>query len=351
MANLKEEAKWEEGIYQYELDDPLQGGEDGIDNVQGRQLANRTKYLKETYEQHAAVVNPHNVTAEQTGAYTKQEMDAKLTKLKADISTNQNEDAMFAKLTSHGGSTDGRNLLDVFGKTTVAEVMAILHKKCNGEGKADFSGLMIGDYLDLPSLTVDGTTYKWTAAYQNLRIVISGFNHYIYCGHTNENKTNHILWTFRNVVLQKRMNGSDTNAGGYGMSNLKKYLDGVFAVGLGNALGSSGYLYTIMRAISKKGATEFVTNTVFLPTEVEVFGVPTYGDDQITWNTNIQYPIYRDSSFYRVKKYNGSRCWWWEGTPAASDSTYFCDVSDTGGSNCAGVRYDSGGVAPAFCTC
>ena len=351
MAYLKEQAKWEEGIYQYELDDLLQGGEDGIDNVQGRQLANRTQYLKETYEQHAAVVNPHNVTAEQTGAYTKQEMDAKLTKLKADISTNQNVDAMFAKLTSHGGSTDGRNLLDVFGKTTVAEVMAILHKKCNGEGKADFSGLMIGDYLDLPSLTVGGTTYTWNADYQNLRIVISGFNHYIYCGHPNENKKNHILWTFRNVVLKKRMNVTDANAGGYGASELKKYLDEVFAAGLGNALGSSGYLYKIIRAISKKGSAEFVTNTVFLPTEVEIFGTPTYGDDQIEWNTNIQYPIYRDSSFYRVKKYNGIRWWWWVGTPAASHSTTFCNVGRGGDSNHYGAsRYDVG-VAPAFCTC
>ena len=351
MAYLKEQATWEDGIYQYEITDPLQGGEDGIDNVQGRQLANRTKYLKETYEQHAAVVNPHNVTAEQTGAYTKQEMDEKLTKLKADMSTNQNVDAMFAKLTSHGGCTDGRNLLDVFGKTTVAEVMEILHNKCNGEGKADFSGLMIGDYLDLPSLTVGGTTYTWNANYQNLRIVISGFNHYIYCGYQNENKKNHILWTFRNVVLQKRMNATSTNEGGYNASELKKYLDEVFAAGLGNALGSSGYLYTIIRAISKKGSTEFVTNTVFLPTEVEVFGVPTYGDDQIAWNTNIQYPIYRDSSFYRVKTYNGVRAWWWEGTPAASHSAHFCFVDWRGYGDRASAGSAQGCVAPAFCTC
>ena len=257
----------------------------------------------------------------------------------------------YTDFASHGGCTDGRNLLDVFGKTTVAEVMEILHNKCNGEGQADFSGLMIGDYLDLPSLTVGGTTYTWNAAYRNLRIVISGFNHYIYCGRDDVNKKNHILWTFRNIVLQKRMNATDTNVGGYMASELKKYLDGAFAVGLGNALGSSGYLYTILRAISKKGATAFVTNTVFLPTEVEVFGVPTFGDDQIAWNTNIQYPIYRDSSFYRVKKYNGIRDWWWEGTPAASVSYDFCLVSDSGGSTRSFARGDSGGVAPAFCTC
>jgi hypothetical protein len=256
----------------------------------------------------------------------------------------------FDEATANTGSTEGRNLLTVLGVTTVAEAMEVLHERCNGEGVADFSGLMIGDYLDLPSLTVDGTTYTWNATYQNLRIVISGFNHYIHCGDT-ENTKNHILWTFKNVVLQRQMNSSDTNTGGYNASAMKTYLDGVFALGLGSALGSSDYLYTISRAISKKGSTEWVRNTVFLPTEVEVFGVATYGDDQNAWNTNIQYPIYRDSSYYRCKKYNGSRAWWWEATPDASNSTDFCDVGRSGYSNGSNASNSNGGVAPAFCTC
>ena len=132
---------------------------------------------------------------------------------------------------------------------------------------------------------------------------------------------------------------------------MKTYLDGVFALGLGSALGSSDYLYTISRAISRKGSTEWVRNTVFLPTEVEVFGVATYGDDQNAWNTNIQYPIYRDSSYYRCKKYNGSRAWWWEATPYASYSTHFCYVTDYGYSDGSGASISDGGVAPAFCTC
>ena len=256
----------------------------------------------------------------------------------------------FDEATANTGSTEGRNLLTVLGVTTVAEAMEVLHERCNGEGVADFSGLMIGDYLDLPSLTVDGTTYTWNATYQNLRIVISGFNHYIHCGDT-ENTKNHILWTFKNVVLQRQMNSSDTNTGGYNASAMKTYLDGVFALGLGSALGSSDYLYTISRAISKKGSTEWVRNTVFLPTEVEVFGVATYGDDQNAWNTNIQYPIYRDSSYYRCKKYNGSRAWWWEATPHASSSASFCYVSTDGDSGYRIANNSNGGVAPAFCTC
>ena len=48
MANLKEENKWEEGIYQLEVTDPVVGGIDGISNKQAKQLANRTKFLKES---------------------------------------------------------------------------------------------------------------------------------------------------------------------------------------------------------------------------------------------------------------------------------------------------------------
>ena len=47
MANLTEESKWEEGIYQLEKTDRIVGGVDGISNKQAKQLANRTTYLKE----------------------------------------------------------------------------------------------------------------------------------------------------------------------------------------------------------------------------------------------------------------------------------------------------------------
>ena len=50
MANLKETAQWEEGIYQWETTDPVLGGENGIDNKPTRQLANRTAWLKQEPE-------------------------------------------------------------------------------------------------------------------------------------------------------------------------------------------------------------------------------------------------------------------------------------------------------------
>lgn len=50
MPNLLEQAVWEEGIYQLEELDPVQGGPDGVDNRPHKQLANRTAYLKAQIE-------------------------------------------------------------------------------------------------------------------------------------------------------------------------------------------------------------------------------------------------------------------------------------------------------------
>ena len=50
MANLKETAQSEEGIYQWETTDPVLGGENGVDNKPTRQLANRTVWLKQELE-------------------------------------------------------------------------------------------------------------------------------------------------------------------------------------------------------------------------------------------------------------------------------------------------------------
>lgn len=54
MATLPENPAWETGIYQLETTDPVQGGLDGVDNRQAKQLANRTAYLKQKIEDQGA---------------------------------------------------------------------------------------------------------------------------------------------------------------------------------------------------------------------------------------------------------------------------------------------------------
>ncbi|AZD92063.1 MULTISPECIES: gp53-like domain-containing protein [Pseudomonas] len=56
MADLHEVNEWPEGIYQLETSDPVLGGPEGIDNLQGKQLASRTKWLRDQLEKIASGV-------------------------------------------------------------------------------------------------------------------------------------------------------------------------------------------------------------------------------------------------------------------------------------------------------
>jgi conserved domain protein (fragment) len=47
MATLPEESKFDDGVYQIELTDPVVGGPNGISNAPMRNLANRTRWLKD----------------------------------------------------------------------------------------------------------------------------------------------------------------------------------------------------------------------------------------------------------------------------------------------------------------
>nr|DAS18497.1 MAG TPA: hypothetical protein [Caudoviricetes sp.] len=66
MANLKEQEKWEDGVYQIEENDPVLGGENGITNKPAKQLANRTLWLKKFLELLGKKSVPKDLTANST---------------------------------------------------------------------------------------------------------------------------------------------------------------------------------------------------------------------------------------------------------------------------------------------
>jgi len=255
-------------------------------------------------------------------------------------------------LTAHGDMIEGlsRSLLDVFKVDTIAKAMAEIRRRCNNNGEIDnskipdFRGIRIGDYLDLPSLDDGSTVYTWNANYKNLRIVVSGFNHYKNAGDP-ENTENHILFTFRNCITTKRINATDTNTGGFANSELRKYLEGVFALGLKQAIGD--YLLPVRRLLSTKGGWGWSNDTVFLPTEREVWGCPVWGETDWDGGAQAQYPIFF-FTVYKGKRINGSRQWYWCASPSASSAAYFCNIYSNIYAN---YYYASaaGGVAPAFC--
>lgn len=63
MANVQESQSWETGVYQLETTDPILGGPNGTSNIQAKQLANRTSYLKQRADQVDAAKSTHPTLA------------------------------------------------------------------------------------------------------------------------------------------------------------------------------------------------------------------------------------------------------------------------------------------------
>jgi len=266
---------------------------------------------------------------------------------------------------------DGRNLLEVLGVSTIPEAMAEIRRRCNNNGEIDdtkipnFHGIRIGDYLDGLDFSAIGAPINgqapqaWNDQYKNNRIVIAGLNTFKGAGDT-ENAKNHILFVTRNSIAVGRMNATDTNTGGYPASEMRAWLEGAsgdgsgpFATGLKVQLGGD-YLYSIKKYHSSKDSNVWTQYTVFLPSELEVFGYQVRGDEIAADGTKtafgVQFPLYQKSFDHRIKRRNGSRAWWWLQTPCADSSTRFCYAHSTGYADffhAGGTTY--GGVAPAFC--
>jgi hypothetical protein len=275
-------------------------------------------------------------------------------------------------LNGHADQVDGvgRDLLKVLGVSSIADAMAALRVRCNGTGVPNFYGLMVGDYLngiDLSAISAEngGTAGQgWNGTYKNNQIVLSGFNTYKQAGDPEVTK-NHLLFTFRNIPLKKRMNPTNDNTGGYVASEIRAFLEGANGDGTGDYAGSTtvttaaflnalkaqigaSYIMPVRRLLSNKVDWAWVTCSLFLASEHEIFGESGFGDPMWDDGLKVQFPIYQKASTYRCKRYNGGRDWYWECSPYSGSVAHFCYVAGSGG---AGSDHASavGGCALAFC--
>ena len=283
----------------------------------------------------------------------------------------------FLILNSQADEVDGmgRNLLDVLGVTTISAAMAAIRTMCNGTGQPDFRKLRYGDYLDginlsaIPAENGGDAGQAWNSSYLNNRIVISGFNTYKNSGSTETSK-NHVLFTFRNCPIRKRMNPTNDNAGGYHASELRAFMDGTNGDGTGNYTGATtvttgafltalkaqlgDYILRVHRIIdaSTFGGSQtwgWQWYSVFLPTENEMVGDSAWGRPDYGDGLKVHFPIYQKSTVFRCKRYNGARQWHFLATPNAGSAAYFAFVSNTGSVHTSYSASSVGGCAPAFC--
>ena len=188
---------------------------------------------------------------------------------------------------------------------------------------------------DTKSISINGTNYK---------IQIYDFNHDDLADGSGKAK---ITFGLANCLSTTyKMNSSDTNSGGWGSCALRTTLQNTILNQFPTELKS--LIKTVKKKTSagSKSTTINTTNdTLFLFSEVELFGSTKYS----VAGEGTQYPIFTNNNS-RIKKRgdSGSAYFWWERSPYASDSYYFCIVN-TDGSDNAYKASEAYGVCFGFC--
>ena len=235
----------------------------------------------------------------------------------------------------------GRNLVTVLGAANAAAAFAALRTRADA---GNFNGLRLGDYIDVSSMTIDGSAIS--NSNQRLRFEIAGFDTYLNVGDT-PTSSHHILMISKNCVLQKAMNSTNTNAGGYAASELCAYLNNQVKTGLVNAIGITPK--TVHRLLDTKGSWAWLAEIVFIPSEVEVFGHQAWSNNSgYSSGTSVQWPLFSEFPQKRIATWNGSRWWWWEASPYTGDSASFCNCHGNGHATCYSASNGSYGIRFAF---
>ena len=148
----------------------------------------------------------------------------------------------------------------------------------------------------------------------------------------------------------RSMNSSNTNAGGWVSCALRTTLNTTIYETLPQVVKDAIVEKTHKTSAGNK-STSLVEHTdkLWLPTEYEMFGAITYSANTENANVNKHYAVF-DTNADRIKHQgtNGSAVNWWESSPHASNSTYFCVVNSDGSAGYDTAATSSRGVLLCF---
>lgn len=145
---------------------------------------------------------------------------------------------------------------------------------------------------------------------------------------------------------EKPMNKQMTNAGGWGGSFMREWLNGTIFHMMPDALQEIIMPRTIRQTLGRKVAE--TEDKLWLPSYTEMFGKEGAEDWAPADTGDEQFQLYT-SEKNRVKEQGKNGTWWyWLRSPCGSNSTYFCFVNSSGGASYNGASY-SYGVAFGFC--
>ena len=142
----------------------------------------------------------------------------------------------------------------------------------------------------------------------------------------------------------KAMNSSNTNSGGWTSCAMRStHLPAILSKMPTEVQSGIREVNKLTSAGNKSSTINTTADKLFLLSEIEIFGSTSFS----AAGEGTQYDYYKAGNS-KVKQLDGSAAYWWERSPRASNSTYFCLVDSNGKAyyrNASGVN----GVAFAFC--
>lgn len=134
--NIKDKNIWQDSIYLIDINDPVQGGEDGVDNLPHQQLADRTKFLKNKIDEQAIKINELENTISSLKNTNNSELQNQIDELRELIPKANNaaktETVAYIQFSMIGTSTQNHHILQEIDKTGDISVQEITDLNTTG---------------------------------------------------------------------------------------------------------------------------------------------------------------------------------------------------------------------------
>ena len=193
----------------------------------------------------------------------------------------------------------------------------------------------------VPSTWVVGNSKTMTINGASYQVDIIGKNHDTYAAGGTAPLTFQLHDCYADT---KSMNSSDTNSGGWTSCAMRStHLPVILSMMPTEVQNGIREVNKLTSAGNKSSTINTTADKLFLLSEVEIFGSTSYS----VAGEGTQYDYYKAGNS-NVKEWNGSAATWWERSPYASDSAYFCLVYSSGYANAFTASSDNG-VAFGFC--
>lgn len=228
---------------------------------------------------------------------------------------------------------------EVSGSATIYDA---LHKRVQA---ANFSGMRVGDYLDVPLVSASGV-----AGQQSVRFIIAHIDPYLWCD--DRGKGHHIAFvasapiavssSYAGVANSSYLpwNATNTNQGTadvknpYLCSQLKGWetaFEACLPEGLTKYLLTQRVLleerYSASGALIDSNSWSWQDiGKVWSPSEMEVYGCPVWGTKGYSVGFDCQFDLFRDTAH----RLNGTRYAWWLRSVVGGSSSGVCCVSNGG---------------------